>query len=389
LRELAPQVLGALARRWGDFDAAEDAVQEALIAAASRWPTDGVPERPSGWLLQTASRRMVDQWRSDAARRGREVRFATAPGPGEVSQQDDTLTVLFLCAHPVLTPASAIALSLRAVGGLTTGEIARAFLVPEATMAQRISRAKAKIAASGEPFRLPSADELPSRRGAVLRVLYLMFNEGYASSAGDELTRVDVSDEAIRIARLLRAGDDSAEVAGLLALMLLTDARRSARTDALGAPVTLADQDRSLWDRDRIAEGLRLLDSAIERGPVGEYQVQAAIAALHDRAATAEQTDWPQILALYGVLERLTASPVVTLNRAVAAAMVDGPTTGLAILETLEDDQPRVDQVRAHLHELAGNLEQAGVHYRRAAARATNVAERRELDAQVARLARR
>lgn len=363
-------------------------MQEALIVAAQRWPADGVPERPFGWLLQTATRRHLDQWRSDTARRGRELRFATYPSPSAAAQQDDTVTVLFLCAHPALTPASAIALTLRAVGGLTTAEIARAFLVPEATMAQRISRAKARIAASGEPFALPSAAERPTRLAAVLRVLYLMFNEGYTSSAGTELTRADLCDEAIRIARILHASDDDAEVGALLALMLLTDARRPARTDPDGTPVTLADQDRSAWDRDRIAEGLRLLDEAFERGPVGEYQLQAAIAALHDRAPTAAQTDWPQILALYGVLEQLTRSPVVTLNRAVAAAMADGPSAGLAILDGLDDDLPRVDQVRGHLLELAGEPEQAAEHYRRATARSTNVAERRQLEAQVARLTR-
>jgi len=363
-------------------------VQEALIVAAERWPADGVPERPFGWLLQTATRRHLDQWRSDTARRGRELRFATYPAPSAAAQQDDTVTVLFLCAHPALSPASAVALTLRAVGGLTTAEIARAFLVPEATMAQRISRAKASITASGEPFALPSPAERPARLAAVLRVLYLMFNEGYASSAGPELTRADLCDEAIRIARILHASDDDAEVGGLLALMLLTDARRPARTDPDGTPITLADQDRSAWDRERITEGLRLLDVAFDRGPVGEYQLQAAIAALHDRAPTAAQTDWPQILALYDVLEQLTRSPVVTLNRAVAAAMADGPSAGLAILDGLDDDLPRVDQVRGHLLELAGEPEQAAEHYRRATARATNVAERRQLEAQVARLTR-
>ncbi|MEZ0447607.1 RNA polymerase sigma factor [Cellulomonas sp. ICMP 17802] len=387
MRTLAPQVLGTLARRWGDFDAAEDAVQEALLAAARHWSTDGVPEQPRGWLLQTASRRMVDQWRSDASRRDREARVATEPGPGAAAQDDDTLTVLFLCCHPVLTPASAVALTLRAVGGLTTAEIARAFLVPEPTMAQRISRGKQRIAGSGEPFSMPEPEERPARLRSVLRVLYLMFNEGYASSAGADLTRVDLSDEAIRIARLVHAAEDDAEVSGLLALLLLVDARRPARTDESGDLVPLADQDRTRWDRARIAEGLALLDDAIERGTVGEYQLQAAIAAVHDRASTADATDWPQILALYGLLERMTGNPVVTLNRAVAAAMVDGPAAGLDLLGGVDDGLPRVDQLRGYLHELAGRRDLALEHYRRAAGRATNVAERRYLDAQVARLA--
>ncbi|WP_315094692.1 DUF6596 domain-containing protein [uncultured Cellulomonas sp.] len=386
LRELAPQVLGTLARRWGDFDAAEDAVQEALISAATHWTADGIPQRPRGWLLQTAARKMVDRWRSDVARRERELRVASEPAPGEASQEDDTLTLLFLCCHPVLTPASAVALTLRAVGGLTTAEIARAHLVPEATMAQRISRAKQRIAASGEPFAMPSPADRPERLRSVLRVLYLLFNEGYLGSAGPDLTRVDLSDEAIRLARVVHGADDDAEATGLLALMLLTDARRAARTDPAGAPVPLADQDRTLWDRDRAAEGLALLDEAIGSGAVGEYQLQAAIAAVHVRAANAAATDWPQILALYGLLERMTGNPVVTLNRAVAAAMVDGPAAGLDLLDGLDDGLPRVDQLRAHLHELAGDRERALAHYRRASARATNLAERRHLDAQVARL---
>jgi predicted RNA polymerase sigma factor len=279
----------------------------------------------------------------------------------------------------VLSPTSAIALTLRAVGGLTTAEIARAFLVPEATMAQRISRAKQRVA--GEELSMPSPQERPARLRSVLRVLYLMFNEGYT-----DLTRADLSDEAIRLARHVHAADDDAEVSGLLALMLLTDARRPARTDASGTPVTLADQDRSLWDRARIAEGTALLDGAIGRGAVGEYQLQAAIAALHDRAADADATDWPQILALYELLERMTGSPVVMLNRAVASAMVHGPAAGLAVLDDVDGTLPRVDQLRAHLHELAGDRDLALTHYVRASGRATNVAERRYLDAQVARL---
>lgn len=354
-------------------------MQDALIAAARHWSADGVPAQPRGWLLQTASRRMVDQWRSDTARRDRELRVASEPDVGTSTEVDDTLTVLFLCCHPVLSPTSAIALTLRAVGGLTTAEIARAFLVPEATMAQRISRAKQRVA--GERFSMPSPDEHPARLRSVLRVLYLMFNEGYT-----DLTRTDLSDEAIRLARLVHAADDDPEVAGLLALMLLTDARRPARTDASGTPVTLEDQDRSRWDHARIAEGTALLDAAIGSGAVGEYQLQAAIAAIHDRAPTADATDWAQILALYELLERMTGSPVVTLNRAVAAAMVHGPAAGLAILDGVDESLPRLDQLRAHLHEQSGDHDLALAHYRRAAGRATNLAERRYLDAQVARL---
>ncbi|GEK23515.1 RNA polymerase sigma24 factor [Cellulomonas xylanilytica] len=359
-------------------------MQEALIAAARRWPVDGLPAQPRGWLLQTASRRMVDQWRSDTARRDRELRVASEPAQGEAAQDDDTLAVLFLCCHPVLTPPSAIALTLRAVGGLSTAEIARAFLVPEATMAQRISRAKQRVAR--ESFSMPSPEDRPARLRSVLRVLYLMFNEGYVGSTGADLTRVDLSDEAIRLARLVHASGPDAEAAGLLALLLLIDARRAARTDAAGDPVPLADQDRSRWDRGRIAEGVALLDEAIGSGAVGEYQLQAAIAAVHDRAVTADATDWAQIAALYSLLEQMTGSPVVTLNRAVAAGMVDGPQAGLAILEGLDESLPRLDQLRAHLYEQAGDRDRALACYRRASGRATNLAERRYLDAQVARL---
>jgi predicted RNA polymerase sigma factor len=279
-----------------------------------------------------------------------------------------------------------VALTLRAVGGLTTAEIARAFLVPEATMAQRISRAKQRVAASGEPFAMPPPHDRPARLRSVLHVLYLMFNEGYTGSVGAELTRVDLSDEALRLTRLVHAAEPAAEVTGLLALMLLTDARRPARTDDAGDPVPLADQDRTRWDHARIAEGIALLDAAIGSGAVGEYQLQAAIAAVHDRAPTASATDWPQILALYGLLEAMTGTPVVTLNRAVAEAMVHGPAAGLRVLDGLDDSLPRIDQLRAHLHELAGDTDAALAHYRRAAGRATNLAERRYLDAQVARL---
>jgi RNA polymerase sigma factor (sigma-70 family) len=391
LRELAPQVLGALARRYGDFDAAEDAVQEALLAAATRWPRDGVPEEPRGWLIQTATRRMIDQWRREQARRQREA--VALESPPEVSDGDDTLIVLFMCCHPALTPASAIALTLRAAGGLTTAEIASAFLVSDATMAQRISRAKQQIRASGVPFQMPAGNELLAARSAVLRVLYLIFNEGYATSAGEELQRTDLSDEAIRLTRMMHGLlPEDAEVAGLLALMLLVDARRSARTDAGGDLVPLAEQDRGRWDRDRVAEGTALLDGAIGRGPAGEYQLQAAIAAVHDRAKRAADTDWPQILALYGLLEQLTGNPVVALNRAVAAAMVDGPAAGLTILDQLDErlaGHHRLDAVRAHLLEMSGDTESAVTHYRTAARRTTSLPEQRYLAMRAARLRER
>src|SRR5262245_23608106 len=333
LRDLAPQVLGALARRFGDFSGAEDAVQEALIAASERWPRDGIPAEPRGWLLQTATRRLIDQWRSDRARRDRESRAALEPATGPASDEDDTLTVLFQCCHPALTPASAIPLTLRAVGGLTTAEIASAFLVSEATMAQRIARAKQRIKASGVPFAMPTAGELDDRLGSVLHVLYLIFNEGYAGSAGTALQRVELSAEAIRLTGMAhRLLPDDAEVTGLLALMLLIDARRPARTTAGGELVPLPEQDRALWDRALIAEGVALLDGAARKGPVGQYRLQAAIAAIHDRAARAEDTDWPQINGLYELLERVTDNPVVTLNRAVATAMADGPEAGLVVV---------------------------------------------------------
>jgi len=393
LRELAPQVLGALTRRYGDFDAAEDAVQEALVVAAERWSRDGVPEKPLGWLVQTASRRYIDQRRSEQARMGRESAASRLePPPADAPDEDDSLVLLFMCAHPALTDASAIALTLRAIGGLTTAEIARAFLVPEATMAQRISRAKSTIRSSGEPFRLPTADERPARLSNVLRVLYLIFNEGYASTAGPEVHRLELSGEAIRLARMAqRLVPDDAESLGLLALMLLIDARRSARTDGRGDLVPLAEQDRSRWDRAQIAEGLALLDRSMALGAAGEYQLQAAIAAVHDRAPTAHATDWPQILALYGLLESMTGNPIVTLNRSVAAAMVHAPLEGLAILDTVADrlaGQYRLDAVRAHLLEMAGDRAAAAEHYRRAADRATNDPERRYLVGRAARASR-
>ena len=391
LRELSPQVLGALTRRYGDFDAAEDAVQEALLAAALRWPGDGIPDEPRGWLLQTATNRLIDRWRSEQARRDRERLAQERDAPaGEVSDEDDTLILLFMCCHPALTPASAIPLTLRAVGGLTTAEIASAFLVSEPTMAQRISRAKQRIAASGASFGMPTADEQPERVAMVLRVLYLIFNEGYARSSGSELQRVELSDEAIRLTRLARRMLlDDGEVAGLLALMLLIDARRPARTGGAGELIPLSEQDRTLWDRKQIAEGVALLDAAIAHGGAGEYQIQAAIAAVHDRAESAGETDWPQILALYGLLEQLTRNPVVTLNRAVAAAMAEGPEAGLALLETVDDrlaGHYRLDAVRAHLLEMSGDVDGAVTHYRAAAERTTNLAEKRYLATRAARL---
>ncbi len=391
LRELAPRVLGAVERRYGDFDAAEDAVQEALVAAAARWPKDGVPEQPMAWLVRTASRRMIDQWRSDASRRAREA--AAAPSetaPRVTAAEDDTLQLLFLCSHPALTPGSAIPLTLRAVGGLTTAEIARAFLVPEPTMAQRISRAKQRIRDSGIGFAMPTDHELAGRLRSVLRVLYLIFNEGYASSEGSELQRIELADEAIRLARMLAlALPDEPEVLGLLSLMLLTDARRDARADQNGDLIPLPDQDRSRWDRARIAEGVALLDKAMGSGRVGEYRLQAAIAALHDSAPTADQTDWPQIAALYDLLEQVTGSPVVTLNRAVAVAMADGAAAGLALLAKVDDQLRgfyRLDAVRAHLLEMAGDRDGAITHFRAAAARTTSLPEQRYLLRQAARL---
>jgi RNA polymerase sigma factor (sigma-70 family) len=395
LRELAPRVLGVLVRRCGDFDDAEDAVQEALLAAATRWPAEGLPGNPRGWLITVAARRLTDMWRADQARRNREdLTAAREPGtPPEPSHRDDSLALFFLCCHPVLTPGSAIPLTLRAVGGLTTAEIAAAFLVPEDTMAKRISRAKKHIKTSGIPFRMPSPDEWTERLRSVLHVLYLIFSEGYAASTGPQVARSELSNEAIRLTRTLRAGlPDDPEVAGLLALMLLTDARRPARTGPDGELVPLAEQDRTSWDQDLIAEGSGLLSAVLTRRAVGEYQLQAAIAAIHDEAATPEQTDWPQILALYTLLERMTGNPMVTLNRAIAAAMVHGPAAGLAALAGLDTrlgGHHRLDAVRAHLLEMDGEAEAAIMHYRLAAGRTTSLAERDYLTAKAARLAAR
>jgi RNA polymerase sigma factor (sigma-70 family) len=401
LRDLAPQVLGAVARRHGDFDAAEDAVQEALVAAATQWPAQGIPANPRGWLYHVALRRITDHLRSEMARRRREdavasevwAQWAFVPPP-EVEigvDGDDTLTLLFMCCHPALTPASAIALTLRAVGGLTTAEIASAFMVPEATMAQRISRAKASIKASSAGFTMPAGAERAERLGAVLHVLYLVFNEGYASSSGPHLQRTDLSNEAIRLTRTLHALlPDDGEVAGLLALMLLTDARRAARTGPSGELIPLDEQDRTLWDARLIAEGVELVSAALSRGSVGAYQLQAAVAAVHDEAARAEDTDWPQILALYSVLERMSDNPMVSLNRAIAAAMVQGPEAGLELLKPLDarlGTHYRLDAVRGHLHERLGDSERAIAHYRAAAERTASIPERDYLTLKAARLA--
>lgn len=399
LRDLAPQVLGAVIRRFHDFASAEDAVQEALIAAFIQWPKEGVPDNPRGWLIQVASRRMTDQLRTEIARRSRETAVAIdndaiSPeyDPGTSMNQDDTLILLFMCCHPALSPASAIALTLRAVGGLTTAEIAHAFLVPEATMAQRISRAKQSIKSSGVPFGLPTAQEQAQRLPAVLHVLYLVFNEGYTSSGGSRLQRLELSHEAIRLTRSLHSSlPENGEIAGLLALMLLTDARRAARSGPNGELIPLDEQDRALWDRKEISEGVSLISKALSKGFVGEYQLQAAIAAVHDEASRAEDTDWPQILALYELLKRMSDNPMIVLNHAVAAAMVHGPARGLELLRPLDNDERlagnhRLDAVRAHLLEMIGDYETGILHYQRAGQRTTSVPERNYLMTQAARL---
>jgi RNA polymerase sigma factor (sigma-70 family) len=394
LRELAPQVLGALVRRHGQFDACEDAVQEALPAASQQWPEAGLPDNPRSWLVTAATRRLVDEWRSESARRRRDETVAAMelPDPAQPSDQDDTLPLLFLCCHPSLSEPSQLALTLRAVGGLTTAEIGNAFLVPEATMAQRISRAKQSIKTSGIPFDLPPEPERADRLRVVMHVLYLIFNEGYTASSGAALHRADLTTEAIRLARLLhQLMPTEGEVVGLLALMLLTDARRAARATSDGSLVPLAEQQRDLWNTAQIAEGVALLTGTLGKGPTGPYQVQAAIAAVHDEASSAEETDWPQILALYEVLERVSPGPVVTLNRAVAVAMVDGPRAGLALLGTLDSDDRmtrthRLDAVRAHLLELAGDPVAARESYLRAGRRTASVPEQRYLALRAARL---
>jgi RNA polymerase sigma factor (sigma-70 family) len=394
LQQLAPQVLAAVARRHGRFDLAEDATQEALIAAARQWPVEGVPDNPRGWLIAVATRRLIDALRAEAARtRREETAFAQEPPPGAgVSDEDDTLTVLFLCCHPALSPPSQLALTLRAVGGLTTAQIAAAFLVPEATMAQRISRVKATIADAGGRFELPPDEERAARLGVVLHVLYLIFNEGYTATSGERLQRRELAREAIRLTRTTRAllpGDG--EVAGLLALMLLTQARSGARERSDGTLIPLAEQDRLGWDRTLLEEGTQLIQQTLSRAPLGPYQLQAAIAAVHAEAATAADTDWPQVLKLYDLLHALAPSPVVTLNRAVAVAMVDGPRAGLADLDALDGDRRlashhRLASVRAHLHEMAGATQAALAGYEDAAHRTTSIPEQRYLQARADRL---
>jgi RNA polymerase sigma factor (sigma-70 family) len=399
LREAAPRVLATVMRRFGDFADCEDAAQEAMIDAARQWPQHGVPDNPTGWLVHVASRRMTDRIRGDSARRGREAAVVAdrttgddggaAPG-GPPDGPDDTLVLMLMCCHPALTPASAIALTLRAVAGLSTAEIASAFLVPEATMAQRISRAKQSVKSSQEQFGMPAEDERPERLRSVLRVVYLIFNEGYVASGGTELARAELAAEAIRLARIVHlALPEDPEAGGLLALMLLTDARRPARTGAGGELVPLERQDRTLWDQEKIEEGIALLGAAVGRGAVGEYQLQAAIAAEHARADRPEDTDWREIVGLYGLLERITGNPMVALNRAIAAAMVDGPEAGLTLLANLDDPlggHHRLHASRAHLLEMSGDAEAAIAEYRLAADRTNSLPERHYLTTQAARL---
>ncbi|GAA2548955.1 sigma factor-like helix-turn-helix DNA-binding protein [Winogradskya consettensis] len=387
LRAATPQVLGAVVRRYGDFDRCEDAVQEALLAAARQWPAEGVPDDPRAWLITVAARRRIEVLRSETARRQREEAVAGFVA-GPVPETDDSLTLLFLCCHPALTTSSQVALTLRAVGGLSTAEIARALLVPDSTIGQRISRAKQKIREAGARFVLPAPAERSARLAAVLRVLYLIFNEGYTASSGPSLHRVELSTEAIRLTRQLHArlpGDDGdGEVAGLLALMLLTDARRPARTRADGGLVPLAEQDRTAWNAALIADGIDLITRTLSSAPIGPYQVQAAIAAVHDEAATAADTDWPQILRLYDLLALLEPGPMVTLNRIVALAMTRGPRAGLAALdEAALTGHHRIDAVRAHLLELAGDLPAAREHYAAAARGTLSAAEKRYLESKL------
>lgn len=390
---LAPQVLAVVARRLQNLPAAEDAVQEALVAAVRTWPAQGRPGDPRRWLITVAHHRAVDQIRTEAARREREIAvLLREPESAEVPAADDTVALLTMCCHPSLSPASAVALTLRAVGGLTTAEIARAFLVPESTMAQRISRAKRTIAASGAVFVLPTGEDLDRRLRQVLHVLYLVFTEGHASSSGPGVLRVDLADEAIRLTRLLHeARPADPEITGLLALMLLTDARREARVTPTGDLVPLPEQDRRVWDAAQISEGLTLLAAAARQGPVGEYQLQAMITAEHDRAHTADATDWPRILSLYGLLESMTGNPVVRVNRAVATAMAHTPAAGLTVLDGVEPgvrDSQRGLAVRAHLLEMSGDTAGAVAHYRRAADRATSLPEQRYLRNRASRLLR-
>ena len=394
LRELAPQVLGALLRRHQALDLCEDAVQEALMAAATSWPTAGTPGNPRAWLITVATRRLIDEVRNESSRRQREDRLVFGSPPAELSRlpddehdhdRDDTLLLLLLCCHPALTSPSQIALTLKAVGGLTTAEIASAFFVPEATMAQRVSRAKQRIREAGATFSMPPPDEIDGRLRAVLHVLYLIFNEGYTTSSGAEINRTDLTREAIRLTRQLhrvRPGDG--EVQGLLALMLLTEARQPARVDEFGELVSLADQDRSLWDRDLIGEGVALVTSALARGPVGAYQLQAAIAAVHSEAPSAAETDWAEVLALYELLDRVAPNPMATLNRALAVAMVHGPDAGLSLLASLDEDarvarHHRLYAMRGHLLEMGGSMAAARGAFAEAARRTASAPEKRYL----------
>ena len=401
LRRLAPEVLGALVRRYGHFELGEDAVQEALLAASRQWPTEGIPDHPRGWLITVASRRLVDLLRSDQARREREESVArwtlsepvsSEPAGEGMSGSDDTLILLFMCCHPAVSPASQIALTVRAVGGLTTAQIARAFLVSEATMTRRITRAKQAVEDSHQPFRMPSPEQQPARLQAVLHTLYLIFNEGYVATSGADLQRVELSSEAIRLTQMLRRLlPENPRVTGLLALMLLTDARRPARTAPDGTPIPMAEQDRALWDSELIADGVALISEAMRQGDVGPYELQAAIAAVHDQAPTMEATDWRQILSLYEILLALGENPVVRLNHAVALAMVQGPAAGLEQLDRLQADarlggDHRLHAVRGHLLEMAGKHEQARESYLTAGRLATSLPQKRYLHARAARL---
>jgi RNA polymerase sigma factor (sigma-70 family) len=400
LREWSPRLLAQLARRYGDFALAEDAVQDAIIAAANQWPVEGRPDHPEAWLTRVATRRMIDRIRSDVARRRREAELARddniehkTTDCAPQSQQDDTLDLLIMCCHPALSPPSAMALTLRALCGLTTAEIANAFFVPESTMAQRISRAKQTIKLHGASFEMPSPATRTERLSTVLHVLHLMFNEGYVATSGQRAQRLDLTNEAIRLMREVWAfAPENTEAAGLLALMLLTDARRPARVDAFGALVPLLDQDRSAWDHALIKEGISLISDTLPKGAVGPYQIMAAIAAVHDEADLAEATDWAQIVVLYDVLKRMTDNPMVVLNQAVAVAMVSGARAGLSLLERLADDSRltqhhRLDAVRAHLLERAGDMRGAIEHYRRAALHTGSIPERDFLLKSAARLA--
>jgi RNA polymerase sigma factor (sigma-70 family) len=396
LRAVAPRALGALVRRRGDFEDAEDAMQEALLAAATEWRSRP-PDDPTAWLLRVADRRLIDAWRSNTARRQREEVLATDPSTVHVPPSDDSLELLFLCCHPSLTPASQIALTLRAVGGLTTDQISHGLLVPSATIGQRISRAKATL--RGARFELPDPAELPDRVAAVAAVIYLIFTEGHTASSGASLDRGELADEAVRLGRLLRAlvqarptlAAQEGEVVGLLALMLLTHSRRESRSRPNGDLVLLADQDRSLWDRALIHEGVALITSALSSAPIGPYQLQAAIAAVHAEAPSAEETDWPEILGLYDLLVAMAPSPMTRLNRVVALAMVDGPAAGLLALDTAATDPSIADHhrthaVRAHFLEDVGDTEAARVEYELAASLTHSIPERRHLQQRAASL---